>query len=694
MKLRPSPRREPSRKPDGRAAVDLDRVLQVKFVDGLRPAIRRRRLVLSPATEGSRARRASAAVRVAASLGGRWFPLHASSAGKLEKLMARARARRPKKALPDLLSYYVLQVSPSEDPVEVANRLRRLKEVEFVDLMPRPRPLPAVPDFDQPGNSTGFFQGYLRNFDPAGGSTGIGAESAWWRNLTGAGIRFCDVEYNFNRNHREYRDRVTILGGDPVNPAGLDADDVTSHGTSVIGEFGSKRSDDKGTVGIAYGAELYFSPVITWLWPNIADAITRAAVEFDDGDIIIVEQQIDGPGRPWFAEDQEGLVAVEWDRGIYDAIVVAVAAGLTVVEAAGNGGDDFDSVLFLRAGINRGHHPFLRSNDSGAIIVGAGDSATQARLAFTNFGRRVDLQGWGNRIVTASGPRSGSDLWTEDGINREYTRTFGGTSGATPMVAGACALVQQAFKRKYGRAATCEELRALLVESGNPQAPESGSSTRNIGPLPDVRRALDLVEGAVERPVFAPDPAAVHAAPLRVRLAYGTGTNSANATIRFTIDGSEPGTSSPRFRTGGPQPTLLLLTASTLVKARTFMDDPDPFDGSARRSDVVHGNYQLLDASLPAPDLYVDEVDHYSGDTVVRVHVEPGYLLGSDAMIWYNVDQSVDPVQFVAPNSLYTGRIRLSQPGTYVIRSRYCMYDGDLMTWTPGPVAVHTFTVA
>ena len=73
-----------------------------------------------------------------------------------------------------------VQLDANEDPIAVARRLRSIKEVEFVDLMPRPQPLPAIPDFDQPGNETGSFQGYLRNFDATAGTTGIGAVSAWW----------------------------------------------------------------------------------------------------------------------------------------------------------------------------------------------------------------------------------------------------------------------------------------------------------------------------------------------------------------------------------------------------------------------------------------------------------------------------------------------------------------------------------
>jgi hypothetical protein len=667
-----------------KAPVDLNRLLQVKFKNGLRPGIHRHRLVVQDARASVR--------RTLASIHGTWHKFHTSSRRSLDALMQRARRRKSRRPLPDLLSYYVLYLAAAEDVVDVAKRLSGLKEVEYVDLMPRPYPLAIAPDLDSSGNETGSFQGYLEPFNLAAGTTGIGAKLAWYGYLTGGGIRFCDVEYNFNRNHRELKDRVTILGGDPVNPMGLDADDVTSHGTSVMGEFGSKRGDDQGTVGIAHDAALFFSPVITSLWPNIGDAISRAAVVFDEGDIIIVEQQIPGPGRSLDSDGQDGLVAVEWDRGIYDAIVVAVDAGLTVVEAAGNGSNGFDSELFLRAGINRGHHPFQRQNDSGAIIVGAGGSTSQIKRSSSNFGERVDLQGWGDSIVSASGPTVRSDLWTEDGVNREYTSSFAGTSGATPIVAGACALVQQAFKARYNRAATCQELRAILVATGNPQQPNQNGVVAKIGPLPDVPKAVDLVRGVVAPPVFDPDPAGLYDR-VSVRIQYGAGTGFANAVIRYTLDTSEPTEESRQFRPAGRRRSRLILTESTLVKAKTFLTSPDPYDGTLRSSHVVHGNYQIYDPSLPVPDLYFDEIDPYSGDHIIGVHVESGYTLGVNSMIWYNVNQDVEPVQFVGPNVMYVGRIKFSQPGTYVVKSRYYEHDSSRFTWTPGPVATHTFTV-
>ena len=88
--------------------------------------------------------------------------------------------------------------------------------------------------------------------------------------------------------------------------------------------------------------------------------------------------------------------------------------GVIVVEAAGNGAEDLDDALYdtPAAGFPATWtNPFNRDNpSSGAIVVGAGapppgthghdHGPDRSRLDFSNYGARVDAQGWGREVTT------------------------------------------------------------------------------------------------------------------------------------------------------------------------------------------------------------------------------------------------------------------------------------------------------
>ena len=109
----------------------------------------------------------------------------------------------------------------------------------------------------------------------------------------------------------------------------------------------------------------------------------------------------------------------------------------------------------------------------------------RSRLSQSNFGWRVDAQGWGREITTCGygdlqgGPNP--DVW--------YTDTFNGTSSATPIVAGAVACIQGARKAMVPRPPlNADQIRTILRTTGSPQ-PVSVPIQR-IGNRPDLRQAI------------------------------------------------------------------------------------------------------------------------------------------------------------------------------------------------------------
>ncbi len=332
------------------------------------------------------------------------------------------------------------------------------------------------------------FQGYL---GPA--PLGMDVRYAWTlAGGHGENIRIVDVEYNWNLEHNDLLAAtsdlfVYVKGVNPLSDRIIDEGNK-NHGTAVVGML-SAAPDGIGVTGIAYGAKLgLVNPLIEGTVADIAGAIRRTVSKMEAGDILLLEQQsIAGPR--FDLATGRGLVPIEYETKIFQEIKSATAKGIVVIESSGNGFENLDHPAYNGA--------FDRDNrDSGAIIVGAGlpegalygEGPDRTRTEESNYGARVDVQGWG-RFITTTGF---GDLRHEQGENNWYTIDFGATSGATAMVAGAAALIQSIMKARGLAPLAPRDLRQLLVCTGSPQR---GILSEHIGPRPNLRAALALLEG-------------------------------------------------------------------------------------------------------------------------------------------------------------------------------------------------------
>ena len=400
-----------------------------------------------------------------------------------KKLASRTRGiTAPKaKVTADYAQSGFMQIVPKDpkDAARIVQRLRKSKSVWKAYLAPRPVPAGA-PE----GIST-----TSRNFEPAQGymhspPNGIGAMEVWGiRGAKGKGVTICDIEGNWNYTHEDLPARIPLLGGTPINNIGW-----RNHGTAVLGEMVSKPGVS-GTVGIVPEAKAAtHSAVINGVF-NTAGAIMGAAAKLKAGDVILIELQATGPNGKY--------VAMQYWDDVFSAIQAATQKGITVVEAAGNGDENFDLPVFNGTGLQK---------DSGAIVVGAGVPPTnffdyfgfpgfsgyskigvpRSRIWFSNYGQIVNVQGWGWHVTTLGygDAQGGADE------NKWYTHRFSGTSSASPIVTGAAACIQGAATAKLGAPLPPYKVRDLLVKTGTPQQPGPGVPlSQHIGPLPDLTKA-------------------------------------------------------------------------------------------------------------------------------------------------------------------------------------------------------------
>jgi subtilisin family serine protease len=396
-------------------------------------------------------------------------PLHAAPPEALERETDAAQRSSGRK-LADLSLYFVIELPPGANAAEVANNLNALPFVEYAQpaLRPAPPPIYEIPKRAAPlpqgarAASPNFatLQAYKgkapRGIGPIPST--LGAD--------GAGMSYADVEYDWALAHED----LTVPGDRDLESLTPEPFGGPDHGTAVLGIL-SGVPNAYGVTGIVPAARPFVARASTVeLGYQPARAIGLALNVLKPGDVIVIEQQ------NWVC-GTENYGPLEYYQDVFDAVSVATAKGIVVVAAAGNGSVNLDDPACLGA-FDR------RLRDSHAIIVGAGSSGGRARLDFSSFGSRVDVQGWGENVTTTGY----GDMFNPDNdVRRYYTRSFNGTSSATPIVAGTVLAIQGARKACSLPPLRPLEIRDLLAKTGTRQGEPL---TTIIGPLPNLAAAL------------------------------------------------------------------------------------------------------------------------------------------------------------------------------------------------------------
>lgn len=450
--LVPAPQGEAVRAVPPKSTITVDaklhesKLVVVKFAENAGVRLERGTLVAPEALDLTPARRA---------LGVR--PIRPFFAG-LEKQLAELRRDVPN--APDLGQYFLVTTTGLDDSRRL---IRALDDVASVELA-YPKELPSTPPGDIPPPTPNFTsQQAWQQAAPTG------FDAAALRQLTGAwgaGHSVLDIEWGWWFDHEDIKGlRPGSLKGPPLSRTSFN-----NHGTAVWGEIAADP-DQYGVSGMTPDVSVLNVTDYPASGYSVARAILTGLPFQGKGDVMLLEAQT---GTPL------GLGPTEYNQADFDAIVAATRKGILVVEAAGNGNVNLDDARL-------GRRFDLSFRDSGAIIVGASDGSSRNRAGFSTYGSRIDANGWGRNVVTTAY----GNLFNPNNDHRQrYSRSFGGTSSASPMVTSTVVALLAGAKAqwspaRYDRMVDHKEIRRLLRTYGTAMNPG-----QNIALRPDLDKLL------------------------------------------------------------------------------------------------------------------------------------------------------------------------------------------------------------
>ena len=308
-----------------------------------------------------------------------------------------------------------------------------------------------------------------------------------WPTYTGSGINVAVVDHGMHYRHEDLTDNVLTAFNHNYDPGQTDIyHPYENHGTAVAGLIAAK-DNSLGMRGVAPEAKIYGYNLLDELThANIANAMSRNAAT------TAISNNSWGLGNTGRPTQNHAL----WEAAVEDGVTTGFGGkGVFYAFAAGNGGDSDNSNLDELANFY-------------AVTAVCAVGYDDIRSDYSEAGANLWVCG------PSSSDREGQPRIATTDNGHRYRSSFGGTSAATPIVAGVAALIREA-----NSALTWRDVKLILAASARKVDSDNtgweqgafkyGSTTDRYNfnheygfGMVDAKAAVDLAENWTNLPQF------------------------------------------------------------------------------------------------------------------------------------------------------------------------------------------------